>query len=216
MPLRIFIVQHAEKESGPGDPGLTETGHRQARVCGAALAGHGPFDELWSSPQRRALETAAHLADALGVSQLAVRRDDRTRERLNWLCEPAQTRAEFRGDWERTTANREFQPAFGDSSRAAGDRFVAFLLELHDRLLQGCVIVVAHGGVTVDLVRTWFGDDLVNELAPGAIEHGIRSCGLTTITLDFDGRTLLGIGADVDGVARRRDAVTGPDLGTPR
>lgn len=32
MPLRIFIVQHAEKESRPGDPGLTESGHRQARL----------------------------------------------------------------------------------------------------------------------------------------------------------------------------------------
>lgn len=194
MPLQIFIVQHAEKESTPGDPRLTVTGHLQALACGVLLDRHAPFNELWSSPLRRALETAAHLADALGIPASAIKQDDRVRERLNWPGEPAQTRAEFRQDWDRTTTDREFQPAFGDSSRAAGDRFAAFLGELHDRLPDGRAIVVAHGGVTVDLLRTWFGDDLVNELAPGAIEHGLPACGITAITLDDEKRSLRCVG----------------------
>ena len=191
MPLQVLIVQHAEKEATPGDPGLTETGHRQARTCGVVLASHAPFDELWSSPLRRALETTAHLAEAPGFRSPGIRQDDRVRERLNWPGAPAQTRAEFRQEWERTTADREFQAASGDSSRAAGDRFASFLGELHDRLPHGRVIVVAHGGVTVDLLRTWFGDDLVNGLAPGAINHGLRACGITAITLDDEKRSLL-------------------------
>lgn len=191
MPLQILIVQHADKESMPGDPGLTETGHLQARACGVALARHASFHELWSSPLRRALETAGHLADARGVPSSAIGQDDRLSERMNWPGEPAQTRAEFRREWERATADREYQPAFGDSSRAVGDRFAAFLTELRDRLPDGRVIVVAHGGVTVDLVRTWFGDDLLNALAPGAIEHGLSACGITAITLDDEKRSLL-------------------------
>lgn len=117
---------------------------------------------------------------------------------MNWPGEPHQTSAEFRRDWERTTADRDFQPAFGDSSRAVGDRFAAFLTELHDGLPDGRVIVVAHGGVTVDLVRTWFGDDLVNELAPDAIERGIDPCGITAITLDDEKRSLRCVGDTPD------------------
>ncbi len=73
MALRIYIVQHAEKEPTPGNPGLTAIGRRQAQTCGVALVRHAPFDELWSSPQRRALETAAHLAGALGFPSSAIR-----------------------------------------------------------------------------------------------------------------------------------------------
>lgn len=201
MSLQVFIVQHAQKEPNPDDPGLTGTGHHQARMCGVALARLGPFDKLWSSPQRRARETASDLAMALGIPQTAIQQDGRIRERMNWPGTPHQTRADFAQEWERSTAEREFQPAFSDSSRAAADRFAAFLRELHDRLPDGRVIVVAHGGVTIDLLRTWFGDDQVEELAPGAIERGISPCGITAIILDPAERSLLSIGAVVGSLA---------------
>lgn len=197
MSLHVLIVQHAEKEPTSGDPGLTETGHQQARACGVALARLGPFDEIWTSPLRRTMETATHLAVALGMPEMAILQDGRIRERMNWPGEPHQTRADFGWEWARSTADRDFQPAFGDSSRTAGARFAAFPAELHDRLPDGCVIVVAHGGVTIDLVRTWFGDDRVEELAPGVIERGIQACRVTAITLGAHDRSLLGIGAAV-------------------
>lgn len=198
MTLHVSIVQHAEKEPTPGDPGLTTLGHRQARTCSVALARSGPFDELWSSPLRRAVETAGHLANALGLLSSAIRRDVRIQERVNWPGEPAQSLTAFRREWDWSTADRDFLPSLGDSSRAAGDRFAAFLTELHERLPDGQVIVVAHGGVTVDLLRTWFGDDLVNALAPDAIAHGIPPCGITTITLDGELRGLLCVGDTPD------------------
>lgn len=37
MPLDVIIVQHAEKEPAPGDPGLTPRGRDQARQVGANL-----------------------------------------------------------------------------------------------------------------------------------------------------------------------------------
>lgn len=155
VPLEVIIVQHAEKERTPGDPGLTALGREQARECSARLRTSGPIDELWSSPLRRAIQTAVHIASALGIPGSRIRRDARIRERVNWPGEPHQTREAFQRDWEHSTADRDFQPLFGDSSRAAGDRFAAFLEERHAARSDGRIVVVAHGGVTVDLVRSW-------------------------------------------------------------
>lgn len=194
MPLDAIIVQHAEKEPTPGDPGLTPLGHDQARRVGVLLLGAEAIDELWCSLLRRTTETAGHIAAALGLSASAIQRDDRIRERMNWPGEPAQTHDDFRREWERSTADRDFRPRFGDSCRAAGERFGAFLDERYAARPDGRIVVVAHGGVTIDLVRTWFGDAHVRELAIGPIEHGIAPCGITRIALDGGVRTLRFIG----------------------
>lgn len=173
MPLDAIIVQHAEKEPTPGDPGLTPLGHDQARRVGVLLLGAEAIDELWCSLLRRTTETAGHIAAALGLSASAIQRDDRIRERMNWPGEPAQTHDDFRREWE---------------------RFGAFLDERYAARPDGRIVVVAHGGVTIDLVRTWFGDAHVRELAIGPIEHGIAPCGITRIALDGGVRTLRFIG----------------------
>jgi len=211
MSLDVIIVQHAQKEPAPGDPGLTPLGHDQARQAGARLRHAGPIDELWSSPLRRALETAEHIAAELGVPVSVIRRDDRIRERMNWPGEPHQSRQVFQREWERSTIDRNFRPVSGDSSRAAGERFAAFLDERHAVRPGGRIIVVAHGGVTVDLLRTWFGDEWVRDVAPGVIEDGIGPCGITRIALD-EGQRLLGIGLDAMDVER----VSGSDGTAPK
>ena len=79
--LTVEIVQHAEKERLPGDPGLTELGLEQALATARWLgSGERPV-AVWSSPMRRALETARPIADQFGV---ALRTDPRLRERMNW------------------------------------------------------------------------------------------------------------------------------------
>ena len=64
----------------PGDPGLTGTGREQAIHTGRWLRGQG-IRALYSSPMRRARETAEGIASVTG---LTVRYDARLRERLNW------------------------------------------------------------------------------------------------------------------------------------
>ena len=71
--IDIFLVRHGEAAASWGqslDPGLSELGHEQARNAAHALrpllAGTEPA--LISSPLARALETAAPLADELGLS----------------------------------------------------------------------------------------------------------------------------------------------------
>ena len=101
--LRVVIVQHGDKERRPGDPGLTDLGRTQAAVTARRLAcGETPV-AVWSSPMRRAQETAAAIADELGVVPAI---DARLRERMNWDDSDAQSIGEFTKQWRATTADQ--------------------------------------------------------------------------------------------------------------
>lgn len=62
LPLRV----DAAPDGGPADPGLAERGHEQAGRIVAALE-HEDVTAVIASPARRARETAAPLAAALGL-----------------------------------------------------------------------------------------------------------------------------------------------------
>jgi probable phosphoglycerate mutase len=78
--VQLLLVRHGlplRSEPGQGsDPDLSQVGLEQARRLPVALA-RFPVTRLVSSPQRRARQTAAPVADALG---LAVEVDDRLAE----------------------------------------------------------------------------------------------------------------------------------------
>lgn len=163
----VYIVQHGEKRREPGDPGLTARGREQAALAGERLRGEG-LRAVYASPLLRARQTGDAVAAACG---LAVRVDARVTERMNW--DGSTPFARFAEDWARTAADRDFVPAGGDSSRAAGERFLAFLEERGPG--DGPIAVACHGGVTVDLLRTLMGDERVPEallregVPPGAV-----------------------------------------------
>jgi broad specificity phosphatase PhoE len=176
----IYLVQHAEKVRTPGDPGLTARGRHQARQVADHLA-RLPLGALYASPLRRAQETAAAIAAATGLS---VCTDRRLTERMNW--EPGQPIEDFVTGWERTTEDRDFVPAVGDSSRRTGERMRAFLDD-HASAADP-IAAVTHGGATIDLLRTLLGDEAV---PPRRLAEGMPSAGLTVV----DGRHVLRIGA---------------------
>jgi len=62
LPVRIDVVPGG----GSADPGLAPRGVEQAERVAAALQ-HDRIDALYSSPLRRAVDTAAPLAAALGL-----------------------------------------------------------------------------------------------------------------------------------------------------
>ena len=71
--MQLILVRHAlpvridaAPGGGPADPGLAEQGFAQAARVAAALA-QDTVDALYSSPSRRALETAAPVVEALGL-----------------------------------------------------------------------------------------------------------------------------------------------------
>lgn len=80
MLTSVIFCRHGETESNLGgwlagswDVSLTERGRAQAREAAASLlAGGQPVAAIHSSPQRRALETAAILAQALGLPVIPV------------------------------------------------------------------------------------------------------------------------------------------------
>jgi 2,3-bisphosphoglycerate-dependent phosphoglycerate mutase len=72
--MELLLVRHArplrvESVDGPADPPLSPLGQRQAAALAAWLAdpASGRIDAVYTSPLRRAAETAAPLADALGL-----------------------------------------------------------------------------------------------------------------------------------------------------
>jgi broad specificity phosphatase PhoE len=69
---------------------------------------------------------------------------------MNWTAE--QPLPDFLAEWARTTADRDYQPAPGESSRDAGQRLVAYLDELRNTPIT--IAAATHGGVTIDLLRS--------------------------------------------------------------
>jgi broad specificity phosphatase PhoE len=170
----IYLVQHGEKEPGPGDPGLTGTGRAQAARTAWWLRDFG-VNAVYSSPQRRAWETAEIIASA---SRAGLHRDVRLRERMNW--DGDQPIEDFLAEWARSTADRDYVPGGGDSSGRAGERLRAFLLDVIAE--PGPVAGVTHGGVTVDLLRTLLGDGgLPRGLLDELLDNGVPPCAVTTL-----------------------------------
>jgi broad specificity phosphatase PhoE len=166
----IHFVQHAQKQPTAGDPGLTEHGHRQAAVSAERLQNLG-VRAVYSSPLRRALETARPLASTTG---LITCRDESLQERMNW--DGVVPLSDFFSDWQRATDGRDYWPRGGESSRAAGERLRSFVLSVQD--VSGPIAAVTHGGVTVDLLRTLLGDEKV---PPSLIADGVPACAITTL-----------------------------------
>ena len=167
----VYLVQHGDKQRVSGDPGLTSLGRQQAGQAGAWLQ-HQGICSLYSSPLRRARETADCISELTGRPVIT---DDRLRERLNWAgSEPFE---EFLARWARTEQDRDYQPAGGDSSRQAAGRLREFLTGLAGQ--PGPVAAVTHGGVTTDLMRTMLGDAAV---PPALRESGIPACAITAVT----------------------------------
>lgn len=182
MPCRILIVQHGEKERQPGDPGLTASGREQAELTASWITETHHLSCVVSSPMRRAVETAAPIATAAGVDASA---DPRLRERMNWNDSTEMSLDEFLAEWHQASADRSFEPRSGDSSERAAERFLAALRELADELDDGDVAaVVAHGGVTVDSLRTLLGDETIRREQPDLIPNGVPCCALTEFLWD--------------------------------
>ncbi len=182
MGIEVLIVQHGDKVRSAGDPGLTSVGHQQvAKVASWLSENHPGVRSIWASPLRRTRETAAPIAAAF---QLGVQTDDRLRERMNWDDDTAVSLEQFLAEWQRASDDPSYRPATGDSSSAAAERFIAALVDIEERVQDGVVIVVAHGGVTVDALRGLVGDNEVRATNPNLIENGVPCGAITELRVD--------------------------------
>lgn len=169
------MVQHGDKEPFAGDPGLTEVGRRKSQATAEWLRSAQGVTRVVTSPMLRAVETARPIAEALELDEAT---DGRLRERMNWEGQE-QTLDEFLSEWRRASMDRSFTPQCGDSSGEAADRFLAVLTELATTGDEGDIAVVAHGGVTVDAIRTVLGDETLLSQQPALIDEGVPPCAIT-------------------------------------
>ncbi|MCP1386786.1 bifunctional RNase H/acid phosphatase [Corynebacterium sp. TA-R-1] len=149
---RFVLLRHGQtahsaerRYSGTSDPELTEVGQAQARRAATTLATMGKVDVIVTSPQRRARQTAAACAEALGVPEDAIEVVEDFRE-LDFGAFEGLTRQEAQerdpdafGAWEASASEK---PPSGES-----------LAQLHRRVTRARLMVQkAHEGKTVLVV----------------------------------------------------------------
>src|SRR3954470_3332111 len=141
----LLIVRHGQSEwnaigrwQGHADPSLSELGRRQAFVAAASI---GAVDGIVSSDLLRAAETAAIIAEQLGVGPVVV--DERLRER-NAGERTGLTRGEIdkRGPgWTHSARPPQGYEGFEDVMA----RVLQALEAIHEASPGGSLLVVTHG-----------------------------------------------------------------------
>jgi broad specificity phosphatase PhoE len=153
--VRLFLVRHGETAEnlrmrylGLTDAPLTECGERQARSAADALA-QFPVRIVFSSPLRRAADTAACIRERCGVQlQLDARLaegsfgrwEGRTRDEVLNLGEPD---AGLLARWE---SDASFSPPGGESIENVQKRVLDFVEELAAGYTGSSVVLVSHVG----------------------------------------------------------------------
>lgn len=193
MATDVLLVQHAERLSRPGDPGLTARGRRQAAAVAARIEAVHPR-LVCSSPLVRAHQTAEPVAEAAHVD---LKVDDRLRERSSWPGPDVITAAEFEADWAACTRDREWRPRVGSSSRDTGRRMRAVVLAAAHHGDDGPVVLVTHAGCTIDLLRDVLGDRQLEHRYPEGFRVGLPSTAVTHLWVNDEGAVRVLTIADV-------------------
>jgi broad specificity phosphatase PhoE len=184
----LYCVRHGEsvynaegRIQGQSDVPLSDLGRRQSDAVARALEGR-PIEALYSSPLRRAMETARVVADALG---LEIRTDarlmeihagifqDKLRAELEQLCPNEYAR------WR--SGDPDFAIPGGESRRELARRG----LEALDAIRQAGhdeVALVGHGRLLVVTLAA-----LVDPSARKQLPS-LNNGSLTTVRFDADGR----------------------------
>jgi len=144
----FYLIRHGEKEGMIGDAALSLVGRVQASATARYLQDR-PIKSVYTSPLRRAKETAVLIASA---HELSVVEDIRLRERVNWGDLPGQSFVEFVAMWERSTHDSKYIPPAGDSARQAGERMELFLRETAHKHPRDEIVAVTHGGIITDFL----------------------------------------------------------------
>lgn len=158
-PPRLWLARHGEtdwsadgKHTGTTDVPLNDTGRRQAAALGRGLQRTGPaFAAAWTSPLRRARETAAlagfpqaKVLDGLREWDYGEYEGTRTADVRRERNEP---------DWLIWTADI----GEGETARDVGERADEAIARILASTPQGDVIVFSHGHFLRMLAARWIG-----------------------------------------------------------
>ena len=142
------------------DAPLSPRGRAQAGALAVGLA-ETRFDALYTSPQRRARETAAACGTALGLAPVAVE-DFREIGLGTWEGLTLETVLAQDGERYRRwlDAPVDHSPPGGERMAGLARRVGAALAELCVRHSEGRVLVVSHGGAISSALCGWLGRPL--------------------------------------------------------
>ena len=163
MGVKLFLIRHGQTEwnsqgryQGAQDTILTETGIKQAKLARKYLS-RVNFANFYSSPKKRALQTANILADGLNI-KINIRED---LKELNF------------GKWEgltfeniNTSYKQDYQnwlsdpynntPTGGESFKVLLERAGSEINKIVNENPEGSNVgVVTHGGVIIALLVNW-------------------------------------------------------------
>lgn len=152
----LLLIRHGLPLAGVFDPRLSPEGTAQAERLAAWLV-HEDVDALYSSPYRRARETAAPLERLTGMTATVL---DDLREWDTDVSQPYMPPEQIGADDPRAAALAEgryedFVPELDrDAFRARARRAMDTILDTHP---GGRVAVVCHGGITNTYLATVLG-----------------------------------------------------------
>ncbi len=149
----VLLVRHGQSEwnaagrwQGQEDPELTDLGRTQARLASAAV---GAVDGIFASPLRRAAETAAIVAEQIGVGPVIVTEGLMERNAGEWQ---GLTRTEIGRDYPGYLEEGRRPPGWEDDGEVEL-RVMAALDAIADMSGDGHVLAVAHAGVVFAIER---------------------------------------------------------------
>lgn len=182
----VVLARHGLAERGTagtdgGDPGLAAHGVAQAKALAVELAGE-PFEAVYCSPQRRALETAAPLCAELGLEPQV--RDGLAEFDLRFGAYVLLAEMKAAGDPRYDACMAGDLTAWGTDLATFRADAVAVLREIVERHAGGRAFVVTHGGVLNVLLGAVLGLDRMWFFHPD-------NCGISRVAVDTGGRMRL-------------------------
>ncbi|MCR9071036.1 MAG: histidine phosphatase family protein [Alphaproteobacteria bacterium] len=132
----MYLLRHGESEFNvhfsktridPGieDPALTDAGHAQAAAAAEHLVDRG-IRRIVASPYRRALQTAAIVAERMG---LGIEIEPLVRERCWFVCDIGTPASRLKADWPAISFDglpERWWPEIGENEEELGVRCLAF------------------------------------------------------------------------------------------
>ena len=182
--MKLYIIRHGQtdwnvlgKIQGRQDIPLNETGRRQA-ACLAKGMEHRPVTMIFSSPQKRALETAQAIADSHAVQVT----------QLSWLVEIGYGTWEGRTGEDIMTTDRELYNAWWEHPATVAPPGGETLNQVDGRCaaawdyikahMTGDAAVVAHGGTLAHFIVHLLKGQ------PDAEEIVVGNASITTVEYD--------------------------------
>lgn len=174
----VVLARHGHVERGPADPGLSARGLAEAQALATELVGE-PFDAVYCSPMRRAMQTAAPVCSELGLDmQLRDGLAEFDRHSEEYVLLSALKAA---GDPRYDACMAGDLSSWGMDQATFRAEACDVLAEIVDKYAGGRVFVVTHGGVLNVLLGSVLGLNRMWFFSP-------HNGGLSSVVADIEGR----------------------------